>query len=205
MSYKIDIKSILIVFSVLFLINSSSVFAATLYVSPSTIDNPSLTVGSNFTVGIKVDNVINLYGFDFKLYWNTSLLQLVNASVNKNLWFDYMKWLDSSSNYYEAAYSSKGPFNSFTGNASLAILTFKVISIGNSSLGIKDAILGDSSAFPITYTVINGYFNNQPKVCTCTSWIKTCSSIDTCSVCTSTRTCNPSGCSSTFTRSKICQ
>ena len=199
MKSKIFLISILL--SILF---ANATFAATIYVNPSSIVNPSLTPGSNFTVDVKVDNVINLYGFDFKLYWNNSLLNLVSAKSNiKNLWFDSMKWLDRNNVFYEAAYSAKSPYNGFTGNTSLATLTFKVLSTGNSSLGIKDAILGDSSAFPITYTVINGSFNNQP-VCTCGSWVTNCESDGTCTICYWSRKCSPSGCSQTTKTTRAC-
>ena len=200
MKSKIFLISILL--SILF---ANATFAATIYVKPSSIVNPNLTPGSNFTVDVKVDNVINLYGFDFKLYWNTSLINLVSAKVNtKNLWFDSMKWLDRNNVFYEAAYSAKSPYNGFTGNTSLATLTFKVKSVGSCYLEIKDVTLGDRSSFPITYTVSNGYFNNQP-VCTCGSWTKTdCESDGTCTICYWSRKCSPSGCSQTTKTTRAC-
>lgn len=189
----------------LFTLFANSALAATIYVSPSSIVNQSLGVGNNFTVDVKVDNVINLYGFDFKVYWNNSLLNLVSAKVNtKNLWFDSLKWIDNISSYYEAAYSAKSPYNGFTGSSPLATLTFKVKSVGTCYLEIKNVKLGDKSAFPITYTVSNGYFNNQPT-CTCTAWKKMdCESDGTCIICYWSRTCNPRGCSTETKTTRSC-
>jgi hypothetical protein len=198
-------KSLFVVTLLMFFIMANSAFAASIYVSPSSVSNPSLTSGSTFKVDVKVGNVINLYGFDFKVYWNTNLLSLVNAKVNtKNLWFDSIKWLDSNKGFYEAAYSAKSPYNGFTGSTSLATLTFKVLSTGTCSIEIRDAKLGDKSAFPITYTVSNGSFNNQP-VCTCGSWVKKgCESDGTCTICYWSRTCTPGGCSQTSRTTRLC-
>ncbi len=199
MKSKIFLISILL--STLF---ANTAFAATIYVNPSSVVNSNLTPSSNFTVDVKVDNVINLYGFDFKLYWNNSLLNLVSAKVNtKNLWFDSMKWIDNINSYYEAAYSAKSPYNGFTGSSSIATLTFKVKSVGSCYLEIKDAKLGDQSSFPITCTVSNGSFNNQP-VCTCGSWVTNCESDGTCTTCYWSRKCSPSGCSQTTKKTRAC-
>jgi hypothetical protein len=78
------------------------------------------------------------------------------------------------------------------------------LSTGTCSIEIRDAKLGDKSAFPITYTVSNGSFNNQP-VCTCGSWVKkSCTTEDSCTFCVYTRTCTPSGCSQTTRTTRVC-
>ena len=201
----IKLKLILISFFIYALFTNVA-FAANVYVSPASIVNQSLTVGKNFTVDVKVDSVINLYGFDFKLYWNNSLLDLVSAKTKPvNLWFDSMKWIDNVSSFYETAYSAKSPYNAFTGSSSIATLTFNVKSIGSCYLEIKDAKLGDQSAFPITYSIANGYFDNKPK-CTCGAWIKSgCEDDGTCTTCYYTRTCNPRNCQIESRRTKACQ
>ena len=208
MSYKIKsiAKSISLLFSIFFLLNASSVFAATLYANPSSIDNPSLTVGSNITVDVKIDNVINLYGFDFKLYWNKSILEFVSSTAHpENLWFGFTRWYDKVNNsYYQAAYSTGNPAMSFTGSSSLATIKFKVIGIGSTNLSIQDAKLGDGWANKISYYVKDGSFNNQP-VCTCGSWVKTnCESDGTCTTCYWSRKCSPSGCSQTTRTTRAC-
>jgi hypothetical protein len=185
---------------------SNAAFAATIYVSPASIVNQSLTPGSNFTVNIKIDNAVSLYGFDFKVYWNNSLLDFVSAtSSSNNIWLNSLKWLDKNySNYYNAAYSAMIPANGFTGSTTLVTIKFRVKGIGTSSLEIKDVKLGNSLAFPITYTVSSGLFNNQP-VCTCGSWIKkSCTSDGSCTTCLYTRTCTPSGCSQTTKTTRAC-
>ena len=200
------IKKLLLVSIVLSILFAKTVFGATIYVSPSSIVNPNLTPGSNFTVDVKVDSVINLYGFDFKFYWNNSLLNLTSTKINtNNLWFDSIKWFDNNNVLYQAAYSAKSPYNGFTGNASLATLTFKVLGTGTCSLELRDVKLGDQSSFPITYTISNGSFNNQP-LCTCGVWTKTnCESDGTCTICYWYRTCTPTGCSQTTKATKSCQ
>jgi hypothetical protein len=190
----------------LFILFANSVLAAKIYVSPSSIVNQSLTPGNNFTVNIKIDNAVSLYGFDFKLYWNTSLLDFVRAtSSSKNIWLNSLKWLDKNySSYYNAAYSAMIPANGFTGNTTLATIMFRVKGIGTSSLEIKNVKLGNSLALPIVYTVSNGYFNNQPT-CTCTAWKKMdCESDGTCTICYWSRTCNPRGCSTETKTTRSC-
>jgi len=198
-------KSLFVVTFFMFFFMANSAFAASIFVSPSSISNTKLTPGTTFTVDVKVGTVINLYGFDFKVYWDNNLLSLTKTKVNtKNLWFDSIKWLDKNSGFYEAAYTAKSPYSAFTGSTSLATLTFKVLGTGTSSIEIRDAKLGDSSAFPITYTTSNGYFSNKP-VCTCGSWVKTgCETDGSCTICVYTRACTPSGCSQTSRTTRVC-
>src|SRR3972149_3454536 len=51
---------------------------ASLYVSPLATEG---TLNASFSVDIKLDNVANLAGFEFKLFWNSTLLQLTDVSI----------------------------------------------------------------------------------------------------------------------------
>lgn len=48
--------------------------SVTLRVDPSLIEYQTPAFGEAFTINVSILNVINLYGFEFELYYDTSLL-----------------------------------------------------------------------------------------------------------------------------------
>jgi len=80
-----------------------------------------------FTVEIKVENVTDLYGYGFKLYWNTTLLDFEFANIEE-LWFPNTKieTLNESLGMYWLAFAGLGEQPSFNGSATLVTLYFKI-------------------------------------------------------------------------------
>jgi hypothetical protein len=151
-----------------------------LYVDPQLVQ---CWTGLNKTLQVKVklDNVKLLYGFEFKLRWNSTLLNLTGASYS-SLWTDTYLWQhiwDNSIGEYRLALSARGSVSAFTGNATLATLAFAIIyepvypNNVSSNLGLVDTLLSRTQnltlAEPILHLVYNGtYMCNYtlPKIAT---------------------------------------
>lgn len=141
----------------------------TLYVSPSVVERGIGDIGTTFDVEVTIDNVKDLWGFDFKLGWDGSLLALVNADCNSSLdaiWGSGNWFLAANSSgpglYQLAAASLKDGFNS-TGPQALATLTYQVKD-PHSNFPIQTLIqflthkLSDSQWHPIENTVEDGTY-----------------------------------------------
>jgi hypothetical protein len=103
-----------------------------LYVSPVLVEKALADVGSTFNVQVKIDDVKDMWGFDFKLEWDSTLLTLLNVDYNSSLdavwgsgnWFTATD-INGSGFYQLVAVSLKDGFNS-TGPQTLATLTYRV-------------------------------------------------------------------------------
>jgi hypothetical protein len=106
---------------------------AVVYVNPQfiTLDAPAL--GTMFTVNVTIANVSMMYGFQFTLKWNSSLITLTNPTTADKIptvWgSNYIKQYNYSltgGNYslFESARSPAPPFN---GTVTVATLIFKSV------------------------------------------------------------------------------
>ena len=88
--------------------------------------------GTEFSVDVEIQNVLDLWGFDFELTWNSSLLSLVgveyeaqlNALWGENNWFVVNN--QSSVGWYKFTALALSPATGFSGSAPLVKLTFRV-------------------------------------------------------------------------------
>jgi hypothetical protein len=121
--------------------------------------------GESFSINVKITDVSDLYGWEFKLYWNSTILNCTNAVVQtpaewQNNKLDYAPGLESNYNItharYWAAQSAANPAPSFSGSMTIATLTFQALQPGTTLLILTDTVLGDSTAEPITFNVSSG-------------------------------------------------
>jgi parallel beta-helix repeat protein len=141
----------------------------TLYAAPSPVEFWTPAYNKTFTVDVKIASVTKLYGFEFKLYWNTTLLDLINVTVTlSSVWgtnyFVGMNDTREDLGRYWLAVAALNPAPSFTGSATLVKLTFKVtydpIYPNNvtSMLDVADTELSDSEANPIPHDTYDGEY-----------------------------------------------
>lgn len=135
-----------------------------LYVDSVTLEGPML--GDTFSINVTLINVTNLCGFEFKLYWNTSLLNLVTVKLNIP-WASYFVGKNETNEtigrYWVgvAANASEPPFN---GSTVLATLTYEVAyvpiypEIATSTFVLNDTILGDPDGNPIIHLDYDGQY-----------------------------------------------
>jgi len=107
---------------------------AKIYIDPPLIEKTTDDVCTTFIVDVTIQNVTDLWGFDFNLTWNNALITLVNVEFNAtldNIWGPGNWFVGESMNvtgvgYYElAAVSTSTGFTS-TEATGLATLQFHV-------------------------------------------------------------------------------
>lgn len=140
-------------FSMLTLISKADEITASLYVDPSSVKFWTPAYGKTFTVNVTVANVTGLYGYEFKLYYDPGLLDVVGVNVTPPAqWNDHYFIAYNNTNKgigrYWLAISATPPATAFSGNATLATLTFKII---------YDPIYPDNveSALDLSYTMLS--------------------------------------------------
>jgi len=146
---------------------------AVLRLNPSTVMDESLTPPKTFNMTVEVLNVTNMYGYEFKLFYLNSVLNVSKAVRPSG---HFMEPSDPA-NQFQVKWEIKNNFNathgrlylSFTllapeapktGSGILVKITFLVVGLGSTPITFKDTKLADSSASPIPHTAENGYFRN---------------------------------------------
>jgi hypothetical protein len=153
--------SALLLFSILlastYPVQSASTTAIS--VSPSTV---TVNAGKNFSINVTISNVSDLYGWQFALSWNTSLLDLVNAtegpflkSGGNNTYFNYN--LNATAGNLIADCTLLGDVSGVSGSGVLATTTFYVKNGGQCPLNLFDLELYNSLEQNITFQTTNGY------------------------------------------------
>lgn len=101
---------------------------ALLYINPANVEYWTVSCGKTFTVDVKLDDVTNLWSFEFKVYWNTTLLDLVNVQKmppwsSSSVGTDVLQ--EDLGRYYLGITATQ-PAQPFSGSTTLARLTFKI-------------------------------------------------------------------------------
>jgi len=119
-------------------------------------------VGQNFTINVKISNVTDLYGWEFKLGWNTTILDFVEVYEGpflKNVADTFFTFkVNSTAGYMIADCTLLGMVPGASGEGTLATVTFYVKSKGDSVLDLFDTILIDSNEQMIPHSAIDGYY-----------------------------------------------
>jgi parallel beta-helix repeat protein len=117
----------------------------------------------SFTVNVTIANVTNLYGYNFQVHWNATLLNLLAVNVTPPA-----AWANSciviKNNVSDATYwhalSALAPASPFHGTTTLASLTFNLTATAwetlyNSTVPtcvtLDETMLADNTAHPITH------------------------------------------------------
>jgi hypothetical protein len=142
----------------------SSVPSTVLYVDPQTVQG---TISESFTVNISISKVTDLYGWEFKLSWNTSLLNVTNVSEgsmlrsNGNTFF--APQLNSTAGHLIADCTLVTPIGSnvsgVSGDGMLLIVQFQVKGSGACDLNLYDTQLLDPNGQHISHMIHNGRFS----------------------------------------------
>lgn len=175
---KKNILSITLVVS--FILSMSTIFASPtrVYIDPPSIIDQSLKPGDTFTIKVSVAYVEDLYGYDFKLRYDTNVLdakEVVSTSLFPSH-FCIKRVIDDSEGYvWVACILPLATETGVSGNGSLETITFQVKSKGESDFHFFKSSLGDHTGEKMTHEVEDGYFSTIPgKECkekwTCTDW-----------------------------------
>lgn len=126
-------------------------------------------LGQQFATNITITDAQNLFGLEVRLYWNSSILQLLKTGVmlglhpNGVLYGNILKSETNSSGEYLLYGTSIGSQTpSFNGSGTIVTVTFNVTSIGSCELTLQtklyDKALPGSAANPIEHSSQNGYY-----------------------------------------------
>ena len=146
-----------------------SVDTAKLYVDPP---KSKVLIGENFTVNVAIANVTNLYGWEFKLYYNNTMLNGTSVSegeflkVQGDTFFGPINFTDT----YNATHGIIWATGSLLGNVSgvdgsgvLAEIGFECKQFGNSSLLFDYSELGDPEGTEIQHVTAEGSVETWPR------------------------------------------
>lgn len=109
-------------------------------------------VGQTFEINVSISNEYSdLYGFDFKLCYNTTVLgvrDVILGSFINSPTMVIKKQINETSGEVWFVASSFAPAEPANGNGTLAIITFEAVGEGNSILDIYDVTLATIYARP---------------------------------------------------------
>ena len=150
----------------------TDVWAPVLYVDPAKVEFISPAESNCFTVNVVIANVTDLYGFQFELTWDPTLIELVEVHYESKL---DLVW--GAGNYYASTENSTGWFKmvatalpgttGFDGTAKLVNLVFHIIKdvcytsadySESTTLDLQNVALSDSNAEPIYAGVLDGEY-----------------------------------------------
>jgi PKD repeat protein len=147
---------------------------ATVYVFPTPIVNEP---GEEFFVEVKIKNAIDVYAWEVKLVWNTSVLNYINATeggflkgaeLKPTYWVAPVVYQNESDVYNSVLLACTRQGAGITGargSGTLATIWFEVQNKGETTLDLQSAgsaetKLRDSVPNPVIHTDVNGLFSN---------------------------------------------
>jgi len=148
--------------------NANAQTETTLSIEPQILIDPSLTPTSTFNINITVTDVIDLYGWEFKLYYLKSVLNVTSITFGPFLESAGTTFqIDKSNPDYNETHGLVWLADSLlaapegvNGTGVIASISFKVIDFGSTKLDLTDTKLGNKSGESISHTVYDGYFSN---------------------------------------------
>lgn len=143
-----------------------------LSVQPPKIADSNLVPCKNFTVNVDVGDVVDLYSWEFKLYYRNDILNATNVAEGS--------FLNSSGSTDFIVKQVTNMFNSthglvwvnctlqapppVSGSGTLATIFFHVEALGETPLSLSDTNLSDQTKTPIAHDVAGGYFSNLERI-----------------------------------------
>lgn len=145
-------------------VKSSSIVGTNSTIAAIYVD-PQVSVGlpgQDFTVNIEISDVVDLYGWEFRLGWNSTILvalSVVEGSFLKQ-GGDTFFWskINNTAGYMIVDCTLLGDVLGVSGNGTLATVEFYVEAIGDCVLDLYGTILVSSAEQPIEHTAIDGYY-----------------------------------------------
>jgi len=143
----------------------ANVIFARLFVDPPEIIDPTIVPGDLFYLYINVENVQNLFGYEFHLGYNTAVLTCIGVMVhpaqNETKFmtkFSVDDWIGDV--FVNVTYLPGANPISTSSPLTLVTLLFKVDAMGISELPLHDTMLISSSGDPIPHETGDGYFQS---------------------------------------------
>lgn len=137
---------------------------AKIIITPPRVIDYGLVPCTNFTISIKIEEVYDLNKSEFWIAYNTAVLDVANITINPLFPANQQKILVMEEEGKVMVLSWLHPSPPFTGNITLANVTFHVTSIGESVLDLFNITLTDKFGENISYgEPTDGFFSNILK------------------------------------------
>jgi hypothetical protein len=153
-----------------------------LYFNPHRVMDESLVVNDTFSVSVEIQQFVTHHGIislDVGLEYNPTVLECINATdimfneaVPANDSNNLVTWmyLDSGRGVqgYNVAFKNfseafQGGYGPIFGNHTVEVLTFRVKSLGATSLHVAGCDAVDDAVSTMVYSAIDGYFSDWKK------------------------------------------
>jgi hypothetical protein len=135
-----------------------------LYIDPPQIIDPTLLPPMTFTIRVKVENAIGMYGYEFKIGYNTAILNVLGALIypptNDTGFTTIIRLDDPSGNIWIKVqyYPPSAPITIYQATT-LAEIVFQVQSLGATVLDLHDENLTDPNGGKIPVNEVgDGFF-----------------------------------------------
>ena len=139
---------------------------ATVSVNPPTIVDETKVAGTTFNISINIKDVTDLFGYDFTLKYDTSVLTATSVTIGDIFLPGYIKWhedIDDTVGYVWYAITQSIGEVGVSDDGTLATIEFTVdTSLGETILDLCDTKLSGPppDANPIAHEVYDGCFSN---------------------------------------------
>jgi hypothetical protein len=136
-----------------------------IYVNPSSVQKGPGDVYATFQTNVMVERIADLWGFDFTVTWDNSLIVLTRVDFDAeldNIWGHgnwYLAYNVTGPGYYELAAVGTSTGFTTTAPAPLATLTFLVkAAVGQTAIHFAEAKLSNSQAQQIPVQITDGTY-----------------------------------------------
>ncbi|RLI40003.1 hypothetical protein DRO69_13510, partial [Candidatus Bathyarchaeota archaeon] len=107
--------------------------------------------GDTFEVRVNIEDIANMYGFEFKLLWNATILECIGVNITlpptwnitEETAFIAKNETDNELGQYWISVVALPPAEPFTGSQTLVTLTFKAWEPGTTLLELPYVVIGD--------------------------------------------------------------
>ena len=134
-----------------------------LSVDPETLIDPSKGPGEVVTISVNITDAVNLYGFEFKLGYNATLLTATEVVTQPFLNTPYkfnFNQTDATAGYVLVNVTSDTPALPVNGSGTLATITFQIETSGACDLDLYDTTLLDANLIETLHVTLDGMFSN---------------------------------------------
>jgi len=142
------------------------------YVSPKEQVIDSLN--KSFIINVSICNVLDLYGYEFKLFYNSSVIngsRVVEGPFLKTTGYDTFFYTVTFTDHYNSTHGVLwidscliGDVLGANGNGTLVTIEFRSLTTGVSELCLTDVKLVDSKNEPIPYQDVDGSVTVVPEL-----------------------------------------
>jgi hypothetical protein len=140
--------------------------AATVFIEPSNIVDPSLTPGGSFDVNLSIASATDLHQWTADVFFDNAILN-ATAAVEGGFFSGagtttFTPTINNSYNATHGQVHMTGALvtGTVSGNGDLATITFETLALGGTPISISNVDLRDASDNPLEFTTADGFFSN---------------------------------------------